>query len=216
MVSVVTCKPPRDRRRQASEARRLAILEAGLDIFISEGFAAARLDDIATRAGVAKGTIYLFFADKQELFEQVVLGALGPVLASLSNVADHSDAPFATVLARLFEVCQHEMLSTRRREIPRLVLTEAPRFPKIAEFYHREVVSKGLELVRRISQRAHERGELASDALVRFPHLLFGPVLVGILWEGMFARFEPLDVAGLLNAHRELLLAPGPARGSSP
>ena len=215
MVVQPSQSPVSGKRRQASEARRQAILDAALDVFVSEGFAAARLDDIVTRAGVAKGTIYLFFDDKQDLFEQVVLGAIGPVLASLALVADQPTLPFDALLAAMFEVFQREILSTKRSAIPRLVMTEAPRFPRIAEFYHREVISKGIELVRRIARRAHERGELPSDALVRFPQLLFGPMLISVLWEGLFSRFEALDVAGMLAAHRELLLASGTTRESS-
>lgn len=204
------------KRQQASQARRQAILDAALDVFIAEGFAAARLDDIAARAGVAKGTIYLFFSDKEDLFEQVVLGAIGPVLADLAAVADRATAPLSVLLGHLFEVFQREILDTKRREIMRLIIAEGGKFPKIAEFYHREVISKGLALISRVARRAHERGELSSDALVRFPHLLIGPMLVSVVWRSLFEQFEPLDVAGLLAAHGELLLAPQTSREPNP
>lgn len=207
----MTKDAPRDtrsRRRQASEARRQAVLDAALDVFVADGFAAARLDDIATRAGVAKGTIYLFFADKEDLFEQVVLGAVGPVLADLAETVDRAAAPIDILLGRLFGIFQREVLGTRRREVLRLIIAEGAKFPRIAEFYHREVVSKGLAMFSTMATRAYERGELSSDALARFPHLLFGPLLVSVVWRSLFEPFQSLDVDGLLSAHRDLLLAP--------
>ena len=94
----------------------------------------------------------------------------------------------------------------RRKEIMRLVLTEGGRFPAIAELYHAQVISRGLPLMRQMLQRAADRGELASDAAARFPHLVIAPLIAGLIWDGLFSAFEPLDVEGLLNAHRELLL----------
>ena len=76
----------------------------------------------------------------------------------------------------------------------RLVLTEGPRFPKLAEFYYREVIARVMAAIRGMLRRAVERGELKTDALVRFPQLLAAPGLVAIIWSGLFDRFEPLDV----------------------
>ncbi len=196
------------RRQQASEQRRRAILDAGLEVFAAHGFAAARLDEVAEKAGVAKGTIYLFFKDKEDLFEQIVLGAIGPVIARLEGVAQQADLPVDVLLTRLFEVFRTEILATKRKEITRLVIAEGGRFPKIAAFYHREVISKGVALMRRVAQRAMERGEMHSDSLARFPHLAFAPLLLAVIWDGVFAKIDPLDVEGLLAAHRELLLGP--------
>jgi AcrR family transcriptional regulator len=203
------------RRQEASEQRRQAVLEAGLDVFATHGFAAARLDQVAAKAGVAKGTIYLFFRDKEDLFEQVVLGAVSPVLARLNSVASQTDLPVDALLAVLFEVFRNEILGTRRKEITRLIVSEGARFPKIAQFYHREVVSKAMELVRRVAARARTRGELASDGLETFPHLVFAPLLLSIIWDGLFSTIEPLDVEGLLAVHRAVLVGSG-HRGKSP
>jgi len=200
--------PRRNKREAASEARRQAILDAALDVFVDQGFAAARLDDIVARAGVAKGTIYLFFRDKQDLFEQVVRGAIGPVFTEMAEFADKTDASFDAILGALFEKFQRDILATPKREIPRLIFSEGRRFPELAEFYHREVISPGLGLLRRLAARAHQRGELASDALVRHPTLAFAPMLLSLLWTSTFDSFEKLDVPDLLAAHRELLASP--------
>lgn len=197
-------------RKAASEQRRLAILEAGLEVFADKGFAAARLDDVAEKAGVAKGTIYLSFKDKEDLFEQIVLGAVQPVLTRLAVLAEAGDVPLEPMLAGLHKLFQDEILATRRKEVLRLVLTEGARFPRIAAFYHREVISKGAALIRRIGERGHARGEPNAAHIARFPQLVIAPLLVSIIWDGLFSKIEPLDVEGLLAAHRAILL--GPAR----
>ena len=86
-------------------------------------------------------------------------------------------------------------IGTRRKDVIRLIMTEGPRFPKLAEFYYREVIARVLAAMRALLRRAVERGELPDDALVRFPQLLVAPGLVAIIWSGLFDRFEPLDVA---------------------
>jgi hypothetical protein len=101
---------------------------------------------------------------------------------------------------------------TDRKLVIRLVLTEGSRFPKIAAFYHREVIAKGLALIRRVAERGLARGELASDAIEKFPHLVFAPVLLSVIWDGVFSRIEPLDVEGLLAAHRKVLIGSGNRR----
>ena len=191
-------------RAKRSAERRDAILAAALDEFAARGFAATRLDDVAKRADVAKGTIYLHFADKETLFEELIRLELGPVVGALER-ASHADIPLRQVTDQLIEVFVREIFETRRKDVIRLVLTEGPRFPKLAEFYYREVISRAMEAIRVILRRAHERGELKTDALVRFPQLLPAPGIVAIVWSGLFDRFEPLDVRAMMRAHFDLL-----------
>jgi AcrR family transcriptional regulator len=200
------------RKAAGSEERRLAILEAGLSVFAAGGFEAAKLDDVAVKAGIAKGTIYLYFTDKHDLFEQIVRHAVTPVLGQIQDVVAIPDLPTDELLARIFEVFRTEVLLTDRKLVIRLVLTEGSRFPKIAAFYHREVIAKGLALIRRVAERGIARGELASDAIEKFPHLVFAPVLLSVIWDGVFSRIEPLDVEGLLAAHRKVLIGSGNRR----
>jgi AcrR family transcriptional regulator len=215
MMTVSTQEKRLGRRQQASEERKLAILRAGLEVFAARGFAAARLEDVAEKAGVAKGTIYLFFHDKEDLFEQIVLGAIRPVLVMIAKAAAAADTPTDVILERLFDLFRAEVLGTWRQQVLRLVITEGARFPRIAEFYHREVIVKGLAIIRHLAQRALARGELQSDSIARFPQLVFAPLLLALIWEGLFSAIEPLDVEGLLTAHRELLLG-GWRRGGRP
>jgi AcrR family transcriptional regulator len=184
--------------------RRQAIINAALEVFSEKGFAAARLEDVAARAHVAKGTIYLYFPDKAEMFRQLVRDAAQPLFERIAALAA-ADMPARTMLDGLFHLFQTEVLGTQRKQIVRLILTEGPRFPEIAAFYHSEVIGRVMPVLRDVLQRAAARGELASDAPARFPHLVVAPLIMSILWDALFSRLQPLDVAGLFAAHRELL-----------
>src|SRR6476646_10518663 len=112
-------KPASNRAERAAE-RREAIIEAAMDEFIARGFAATRLDDVAKRAGVAKGTIYLHFTDKEALFEELIRIELGPVVGALEQ-ASHADIPFRQVTDQLIEVFVRGIFETRRKDVIRLV-----------------------------------------------------------------------------------------------
>jgi AcrR family transcriptional regulator len=201
---------PRPRKRKEatnraakSEARRAAIVQAALDEFCARGFAATRIDDVAARAGVAKGTIYLYFDDKEALFREIVTTMLVPLVAVLE--APPPDIPIRDVIARFMDVFVQEIYSTQRRNVLRLVMTEGPRFPELAEFHYRNVVERALAAMRALLGRARERGELKDDTLIRFPQLIVAPGMVAIVWSGLFDRFAPLDVAAMMRAHIDTL-----------
>lgn len=197
-------------RAKRSALRRDAILAAALEEFSANGFAATRLDDVARRAEVAKGTIYLHFADKEALFQELISSQLSPVVGMLERAA-HADVPLRALADRLIEVFAREIYGTRRKDVIRLIITEGARFPKLAEFYYREVLARVMSAIRSVLRRAVERGELKQDALVRFPQLLAAPGVVAIIWSGLFDRFEPLDVRAMLRAHFDLVLPGGRA-----
>ncbi len=197
--------PPRTAREVRSAARREAILAAALEEFSSQGFAAARLDDIARRAGVAKGTIYLYFADKEALFQELARSMLSPLVGNLEGLA-HVDVPFRELAHGLVDILAREVLGTRRKDIIRLVISEGIRFPALAEFYHREVLSRVFIGLRAILQRAVDRGELRHRALVEFPQLLAAPLLVAVVWNSVFGHLQPLDACAMLKAHIDILL----------
>jgi AcrR family transcriptional regulator len=201
-------------RKVAPEERRQAILKAALTVFAAHGFEAARLDDVAARAGVAKGTLYLYFRDKEALFEALVRNAVSPLLEQMRRMASAPDISPLQALETFFAVFEKEVLGTERKLLLRLIMAEGPRFPAIAEFYYREVVSHGLAMMRALSGRAVREGAFATDAPARYPQLIVAPLLVAVLWDGLFAKIDPLDVGGLLDAHREVLT--GKARKVAP
>ena len=202
--------PPRSNaRKQRSAARREAILAAALDEFSSRGFEAARLDDVAKRAGVAKGTIYLYFRDKENLFQELIRAMLVPLIGTIEALGA-TDMPIGALSEQIVELFVREVYETRRKDVIRLMISEGRRFPKLAEFYYREVLSRIIAAVRALLRRAAARGEVP-EGLVEFPQIIAAPGLVAIIWSGLFERFEPLDVRKMMKTYVELLFAPGKA-----
>jgi AcrR family transcriptional regulator len=198
-------------RKRAVPERRAQILAAALDEFSQNGFAATRLDDVAKRADVAKGTIYLYFEDKEALFHELLRAQISPVIGMLEAVlaggakGGEPVIPIRQVAHRVADLFVDQVLATRRKDVIRLILTEGPRFPKLAEFYYRDVVSRGVAAMRGRMERAVKAGEIESDALARFPQLIVAPALVAIMWKSMFEKFEPLDAKALMHAHIDIL-----------
>ena len=197
-------KRPRRIAADRRAERRAAILAAALQEFSACGFAAARLDDVAERAGIAKGTIYLYFQDKEALFQDLIRSEMSPVVGTL-EVALGLDIPARVAAERAIELFLREIYGTERKNIIRLIISEGPRFPHLAEFYYREVVARGIAAVRALLTRALERGELRNDAIIRFPQLLVAPAIVAIIWKGLFESHAPLDVPAMMRAHLDLL-----------
>jgi AcrR family transcriptional regulator len=195
-------------RLHKSALRHDAILAAALEEFSARGYAAARLEDVAQHAGVGKGTIYLHFRDKEALFQELVTTMLVPFIANI-EAPPPVGLPIRLVLERLLDLFVREIYGTERRQLIRLVMTEGPRFPQLAEFHYRHVVVRAIAGMRALLDAAHRRGELRNDALVRFPQLVIAPGLMAVVWSGLFDRFAPLDVAALMRAHLDLIFDTG-------
>lgn len=204
---------PAGKRETRTAERREAILAAALDEFSARGFEAARLDDVARRAGIAKGTIYLYFRDKETLFAELIRARLVPIVGTLQHM-QAADLPIRVLADRLIDVFVDEVFGTPRKDVIRLMIGEGSRFPKLAEFYYREVLGPVMDTLSQLLRRAHQRGEIADETLLRFPQLLAAPGVVAIVWNGLFDRFAPLDVRALMRAHVDLILGQGPQRGS--
>jgi AcrR family transcriptional regulator len=196
-------KPGSNRAERAAE-RRAAIIEAALDEFIARGFTATRLDDVAKRAGVAKGTIYLHFKDKESMFEELIRTALVPLIGRLAppSLAGGSIRDAVEGFARTFI---QEVAGTRRGDIVRLIVAEGPRFPEIADFYYREVVSRGLAGMRALIELGINSGEIRQKDLARFPQLLVAPAIVAVIWQSLFSRHAPLDAIEMFRTHLDLI-----------
>ena len=208
-------------KRQAGRAlkvdpatRRQAILDAALTVFAERGFETARLDDVAARAGVAKGTLYLYFKDKETLFEEVVRSAISPILERLDGLAAAPDVPFDdSARSPVRDVREggaghaaqapHPPHHRRGAALPahcRVLLSQRRR--------------RIMPLIAQAGRARGARGEIATDAVARYPQLVAAPLLMAVIWDALFSKLKPLDVAGLLRAHRELLT--GKPRRTSP
>jgi AcrR family transcriptional regulator len=184
--------------------RREAIIEAALDEFIARGYAATRLDDVAKRAGVAKGTIYLHFADKETLFQELIRTALGPLIGRLAAPPPAGGSARAA-LERFAQTFVHEIVATRRGDIVRLIIAEGARFPSVADFYYREVVARGMAAMRALIELGIARGEIRQQGLTHFPQIVVAPAMLAVIWQGLFGRHAPLDATEMLRVHFDLI-----------
>ena len=196
-------KPTSSRAERAAD-RRQAIVEAALDEFIARGYAATRLDDVAQRAGVAKGTIYLHFKDKQGLFQELVRTALVPLIGRLA-APPPAGGSIRDALENFAETFVKEVAMTRRGDIVRLIVAEGPRFPDIADFYYREVVSRGIAGMRALIELGIVSGEIRQQGLKDFPQIVVAPAMVAVIWQGLFGRHAPLDASKMLRVHLDMI-----------
>jgi AcrR family transcriptional regulator len=196
-------KPASNRAERAAE-RRAAIVEAALDEFVARGFTATRLDDVARRAGVAKGTIYLHFKDKESMFEELIRTAIVPLLGLLT-APPSATGSVRDALEGFVRTFLQEVATTRRSDIIRLIVAEGPRFPAIADFYYREVISRGLGGMRALIELGIARGEIRQAELARFPQIVVAPAIVSVIWKSLFERHSPLDAMEMLRVHLDLI-----------
>src|SRR5512139_3981145 len=202
-VAAAHAAPASSRAARAAE-RRAAIVDAALEEFIARGFAATRLDDIAKRAGVAKGTIYLHFKDKESMFEELVRIVIVPVVERLNALPPPAGSVRDLVEAFASNFLK-EVADTRRGDLVRLIVAEGPRFPAVADFYYREVVSRGMAGMRALIELGIARGEIREKNLARFPQILVAPALIAVIWQSLFARHAPLDAQAMLRVHLDLI-----------
>jgi AcrR family transcriptional regulator len=201
-------QPGQPKWRRRKDARPGEIVAAALAVFAEKGFAAARLDDIAARAGVSKGALYLYFETKQDLFEAVVRDAVSPNIAMVEAAAAGMDLPFAQVSRLLLARAADLLSSSAVGPVAKMVIAESRNFPDLARVWHDAVVSRVLGVITGLVVRAQARGEIrAGDP--RFHALaLIGPLLMGVLWREVLVPVgaETIDLRALAQQHVETVL----------
>lgn len=197
---------PSPRRARDKAVRRADILAAALEVFAAHGYAAARLDDVASAAGVAKGTLYLYFADKQALFEGLIKENLVPIPAAASDMLMAFEGTTADLLPLLSDLLIDRILAPPANQILRLMLGEGHRFPELSAFYYREVVLPGMAVMRAITERGVARGELRGEALLRHPQMFIAPFLTTLVWNTLFGAEHPMDARAFASDYIASLL----------
>lgn len=198
--------PPR-RWTRRRDARPGEIVEAALACFNERGFAATKLDDVARRAGVTKGTVYLYFANKEELFKAVVREALLPQIDHLlGGTAAGQDDP-AEAIRRVILTFVQEVLPTPAGVIPKLIISEARNFPELARFYHDEVLSRVRSRLTEVIRRGIATGRFRPVDPESAFFSLVSPMLVAMLWRQTFEPFDPhpLDVWAMIGTHLDIV-----------
>jgi len=200
-------KQPKWQRR--AEDRPREICAAALEAFAEKGFAATKLDEIAKRAGVSKGTLYLYFKDKEQLFRAVVRDAVVPNVERLRGDLIQTGLPFGD-LVRLF-LTQFVAVTERVPvgAVAKMVISESRNFPELAKVWHDEVVSKALGTMTALIEMAQARGEVRPGDARLHTFTLMGPMLMGIIYREVLEPIggEPLDIATLARQHADTVLA---------
>lgn len=173
---------PHTRRLRRKDARPGELLAAALDLFVDKGFAATRVEEVATLAGVSKGTLFLYFSSKEELFKAVVREHISGRFAEWSKEIEHFEGSSQEMLRYCLEAWWERIGATKASGIPKLMMSEARNFPELATFYLREVIQPGCALIARILQRGVDRGEFRPMDLKYAVYMVLAPLLFLTTW----------------------------------
>jgi AcrR family transcriptional regulator len=207
---------PRWRRRKGE--RPGEIIAAALAVFAERGYAAARLDEIAARAGISKGALYLYFPTKQDLFRAAVTAAAAPNLEAARAAAKRYESDFPG-FARLFLPTLAQMAAaTSLGAVAKMVIAESRNFPELAQVWHDAVASQALALVSGLIASAQARGEVRAGDPRAFALGLVAPLFLGMIWRETFVPIgaAPFDLAALAQQHAETAIAGMSAKGRIP
>jgi AcrR family transcriptional regulator len=199
--------PPRQRRK---EARPQELLDAALALFVEKGFAATRSEEVAARAGVSKGTLYLYYPSKEELFKAVVRQNMSALIAEGLELADAYEGSTSELLALLMHTWWERVGDTPAAGIHKIVISEVRNFPELAQFYADEVIVPADRLFSTTIRRGIERGEFRDMPEHEVAHALMAPMIFLSLHKHSFgacpASSLPLDPGQLIRTHLELVL----------
>jgi AcrR family transcriptional regulator len=206
MPRVAAPKKPRWQRRK--DARPEEIVAAALEVFVERGFAAAKLEDVARRAGVTKGTIYLYFENKEALFKAVIRETIVPVIAKGEAVAQAFTGSARELFEKLVREYWRLVGETALAGIPKLMMAEAGNFPALARFYYQEVAVRGQRLMASVLERGIKAGEFRPVDLAVASKLAMAPLMHAVIARRAFAACMPegFDVGNYLDTHIDLYL----------
>ncbi len=169
-------------RQRRKEARPAELLAAALELFVEKGFVGTRLEDVAARAGVSKGTLYLYFDSKEALFKAVIQEGIVPILEAGAGMVDSFTGSAADLLRMLISEWWQRMGGTALAGVPKLMISEAGNFPELAIYYHDAVIAPGRELMRRVLRRGIAAGEFRGVDVETAIDVIFAPVLMMLIW----------------------------------
>ena len=204
-LAEIKSKPRWERRK---DARPHELLAAALDLFVERGYAATRLDDVAARAGVSKGTLYLYFENKEELFKEVVRANLVSALAEAENYVSQYTGKSRDLLRGFILRWWKHVGETKLSGISKLMLAESGNFPDVARFYHEEVIQRSNALIIGMLERGIARNEFRPIDTVNANLVIVAPVVMLMMWKHSFhsCRLEPISAPEYLDCFLDLLL----------
>jgi TetR/AcrR family transcriptional regulator len=198
------------KRERRKGARPGELLDAALDLFVEKGFAATRSEEVAARAGVSKGTLFLYFPSKEELFKAVVRENLSGRFTEWNQEFEDFQGSSADMVRHCMRVWWERIGATRASGITKLMLSEARNFPELAAFYQQEVIRPATDLIRRILQRGVDRGEFRPLDIDYAVFGIIAPMVFLIMMKHSLGacvpQDYPLDPERYVNAQVEALL----------
>jgi AcrR family transcriptional regulator len=197
---------PRWTRRK--DARPQELLAAALDLFVERGYAATRLDDVAAQAGVSKGTLYLYFTNKEELFKAVVRENVLPAIGAAEQAVGSFDGTSAELFRHIMNGWWEQIGNTKLSGITKLMMAESGNFPEVARFYHDEVISRANAMIISMLKRGIARGEFRNIDTAQAMNVVVAPMIMLMMWKHSFSAccLEPIAPQAYLNCYSDLLL----------
>ena len=196
-------------RQRRKEARPQELLDAALDLFVEKGFAATRSEEVAQRAGVSKGTLYLYYPSKEELLKEVIRHHMVNEIAQGIDVVEQFTGPTAELLILVYEQWWQRIGETRASGIMKLMMSEVRNFPEIAQFYVDEVIKPTHALLSLLLQRGIERGEFRRIDIAGVTHALVAPMLFLVMHKhsiGACGVGNSIDPRAFIAAQLDLVL----------
>jgi len=184
-------KPRWERRK---EARPQELLASAIELFVERGFASTRLEDVARRAGVSKGTLYLYYANKEDLFKAVVRQTILPMIGDAEASVAEFDGHSAELLRHVILSWWRRIGATKASGISKLILAEADNFPELARFYQQEVMTRGIVMISNMLERGIRRGELRVIDVSQTAQVLIAPLMMLSTWKHTIAPCERCDL----------------------
>jgi AcrR family transcriptional regulator len=204
------------KRRERKDTRPQEIVAAAFEEFVTHGYAATRLEDVAARARVSKGLPYLYFKTKEALFKAVVRSVITPLFDAMRERMLSTDMSCEAFLKGPFLAFAQELVGSRRVLIARLLIAEGHKHPELTAFYYEQVIAKGRETLQAFIDRGIERGEFKPTPLRDYPQLIIAPALLAVIWRTLFERHHHLDTNALLKTHIDIVLDAIRAPGREP
>lgn len=195
---------PRYRRRK--EDRPGEITEAAFQAFAEKGYARTRVEEVASRAGVSKGLLYLYFKTKEDLFKAVIRSIVSPRIDALINNIEETDLSAEEFLRGPFLTFAKSIPKSPVRILIRLMIAEGPKHPDLVKWYWDNVVSRATKALRSLFDKGVENGEFRESALNEFPHLLVTPVFFSTIFTIVFKQQMTLDTDRFIEAHVDMVL----------
>jgi len=196
--------PPRYQRRK--EDRPQEITAAAFAAFAEKGFTATKVEEVARRAGVSKGLLYLYFKTKEELFKAVIRSVVAPRVDELTRTLDSSDLGAEAFIRGPLLAFMQRLPGSRASIVIRLMISEAPKHPDLVDFYWDNVASRGLGALRQLLERGVASGEFRESAVTELPQLFVAPVMMSIVWGTVFAE-RSLDTDKLIETQVDMILS---------